>query len=268
MYSKETRPAGPPRTSLFDDTIHWTMSYPGLSSRMQSNSPKFEQILALPTLNIACGEWKIMCELIKTRLAQVEWELGFPEYFKLSINQGLINLSLRRLHSWRRLIPLYREILADTLNESIPRLSQFMSHSATHSDDTQGASAAQTSSEPFTLRDIISDFEKVSAQMKELQDRTDRIASVLMAAISIEDSRRGLQENRNVSRLTWLATLFIPLTFIAGLFSMQSDIGSLRLTFGWYFAAAIPVTSLALGLAMNIKLFTLPRIKRQSPRGH
>lgn len=108
------------------------------------------------------------------------------------------------------------------------------------------------------------DFESVSSQMKELQDRTDRLTSVVMAAISIEDSRRGLQENKNVARLTWLATVFIPLTFISGFFSMQSDISSLKNTFGWYFAAAVPVTALALGLAMNITLLRLPR--RRQPR--
>lgn len=168
MYSKDTRPSGPPRTSLFDDTVYWASSYPGFPSRLQDNSSKFEQILVLPTLNIACGEWKVMCELIKTRLAQVEWEVGFPEYFKLSINQGLINLSLKRLHSWRRLIPLYREMLAETINESIPLLSQFISHSATPSDDTQSSRGPKASSEQIILCDIISDFEKLSVQMKEL----------------------------------------------------------------------------------------------------
>jgi Mg2+ and Co2+ transporter CorA len=200
-----------------------------------------------------------MCEYIKARLGQIEWQLGFPEQFGTGMSQNLINQSVKRLHAWRRLIPLYREMLTE-ISEPVAMAGNLVAHETTLLSDTGITIQSQTPPEKSTLDSIISDFEKVSRQMKELQDRTDRLTSVLMAAISIEDSRRGLQENQNVARLTWLATVFIPLTFITGLFSMTQDISSLKFTFGWYFAAAIPVTALALGLAMNISLLPLPRL--------
>ena len=242
-------PAGPPRTSLFEDIVYWTMTYPWFSSLGHSDAPNIKHLLAQPTLYIACAEWNIMCEYIKARLGQIEWQLGFPEQFGTDMNQNLINHSVKRLHAWRRLIPLYREMLTETVSESVATLFTGMS----------STTQSHTPPEMSALDNITSDFEKVSRQMKELQDRTDRLTSVVMAAISIEDSRRGLQENQNVARLTWLATVFIPLAFITGLFSMQQDLSSLKYTFGWYFAAAIPVTALALGLAMKVSLLPLPK---------
>lgn len=142
-------------------------------------------------------------------------------------------------------------MLSETIEQAVPFTSRLRSNtiipSGVNNTSIQSHSSFNTVSE-----DITPDFRNVLDKMKELQDRTDRLTSVVVAAISIEDSRRGLQENRNLARLTWLATIFIPLTFITGLFSMQSDIASLRLTFGWYFASAVPVTVLALAFAMNL----------------
>jgi Mg2+ and Co2+ transporter CorA len=89
----------------------------------------------------------------------------------------------------------------------------------------------------------------------ELQSRTDRLTSVVITAISMEDSRRGPRESRNVSRLTWLAFVFIPLSSLTGVFSMQSDITTLRFTFAWYFASAVPVTPFTLSVALALSRF-------------
>lgn len=240
---------GPPRTSLFEDLIYWTSTYPWFQPPgKDSKEPlKAKDILTQPTLHIACGEWNIMCELIKTRLGQIEWELGFPEQFGSNMNQKLINQSVRRLHAWRRLIPVYREMLSETINESARLQSNLTPQDVAASHNTQDIPGFWSGPQQSSTNNIIADFKRVLNQMNELQGRTDRITSVLMAAISIEDSR-------HVAGLTWLATVFIPLSFIAGLFSMQPDITTLSYTFGWYFAAAVPLTAIALVLATNIKI--------------
>lgn len=256
MFETAGPPTAPPRTSLFEDIIHWTTAYPWFSCPRLSD---IKQVFTQPILHLVCAEWNIMCEYIKTRLGQIEWELGFPEQFHTGMDQDLINLSVRRLHTWRRLIPLYREMLAETTNEFVLIASHLAGNDKRASSGAGNTIRPGSPSDYGIDKDIMSDFEIVSSQMKELQDRTDRLTSVLMAAISIDDSRRGLQENKNVARLTWLATVFIPLTFISSFFSMQPDISSLKNTFGWYFATAVPVTALALGSAMNITLLHLPR---------
>ena len=74
-------------------------------------------------------------------------------------------------------------------------------------------------------------------------------SSVVTAIISIEDSRRSQADNRNVARLTWLATFFIPLSYVASLFSMQDNIGELRPTMRLYFKWAVPVAAFSMILA-------------------
>ena len=257
MHRSTPSPTGPPRTSLFEDVVYWAMRYPWFSSSEVGDLTAIGHALTYPILYLACAEWGIMCEYIKARLGQIEWELGFPEQFHSSKEKDVISLSVRRLHTWRRLIALYRDMIFETVNDSIPTLSRLTSQKTGLSGDRGTSSGTRSPYDQISEGDIILDFEGVSRQMKDLQDRTDRLTSVLMAAISIQDSRRGLQENQNVARLTWLATVFIPLTFVAGLFSMQPDIQSLKDTFGWYFAAAVPITAVALAVAMNINILPL-----------
>lgn len=264
MYCQTPSPPGPPRTSLFDDLVHWATEYPWFPSPGAGHLSDIRRVLTQPVLYLACAEWIIICEYIKTRLGQIEWELGFPEQFHHDNDQDFINESLKRLHTWRRLILHYREMIEETINESAPLALDFIDRPTTASNSTDRVAPSCNAPRDVADDDISQDFNKVASQMKELQDRTDRLTSVLMAAISIEDSRRGLQENHNVARLTWLATLFIPLSFICGLFSMQQDISSLKRTFGWYFAAAVPVTVLSIGMAMSIHL--IPLSKKKVPR--
>jgi hypothetical protein len=112
-------PAGPPRVSLFEDLIHWSLKYPWFPpSNTQNASLENALVFVQPLLHIACAEWFIMCEYIKTRLGQIEWELGFPSQF--SRDTEAIDVSLKRLHTWRRLIPLYRDMLTGPLETLFP----------------------------------------------------------------------------------------------------------------------------------------------------
>ena len=65
--------------------------------------------------------------------------------------------------------------------------------------------------------------------------------SVATSLIQAIDSRRSLTETINISRLTYLALSFIPLTFVSGLFSMNDNIAPGGKLFGLYFAVSIPL---------------------------
>lgn len=164
-------------------------------------------------------------------------------------------------------MPLYREMLTETLE----RLFRFPCND-TNLINTRGIDdidvgccnlghygnyrSSSTPEGPITA--LRPDFRLVLSYMEEHQQRIDRLTSVVAAVISIRDSRRGLADNRNLARLTWLATFFIPLSFVASLFSMQQDITELTETIKWYFAAALPLAAISLGLALTL---TLPRVQ-------
>jgi fatty acid desaturase len=71
--------------------------------------------------------------------------------------------------------------------------------------------------------------------------RVDRIQDRGNAEMQLGAARESFAESYGVVRLTWLATIFIPRTFMSGLFSMTEDVGSRKGTFKTYFAAAIPL---------------------------
>ena len=126
---------------------------------------------------------------------------------------------------------MLREMIDETIHHALPAADRL----------TMQGRGLNTS---FT--DICSDFERVRSFLSELQGRVDRLTAVVSSEISTEDSRRGLNENRNLSRLTWLATTFVPLTFVASLFSMSDNVAEMKYTMGWYFVTAIPLTMLTL----------------------
>ena len=84
------------------------------------------------------------------------------------------------------------------------------------------------------------DFARVLSYIEEYRQRIDLVTTI----ISISDNQDDFEYNQKVARLTWLATFFIALSFLTGLFSMTDDITTLHEPMKWYFAAAIPLARL------------------------
>jgi Mg2+ and Co2+ transporter CorA len=219
------------------------------------------QVLTKPTIYTICAEWLIVCEYVKARLSQIEWELDMPHLFR---SKGdAIDSSLGRLHTWRRHIPVFRDMVTETLEHALPaaaRLTTPSPQSSTAPSSPLSYTARSVMPDNIVINfenvegfeDIIPDFRRVLAALNELQERVDRLTSVVTSEISIEDSRRGLKESHNMARVTWLATVFIPLTFIAGLYSMNESVSALKATYGWYFLTAIPFTLIIMAIGWFI----------------
>ena len=248
----EEIPEGPPRNSLYNDVIYWAKRTHTFRTTPSSNPTSNVHIPIRALLHIICSEWLTIADYIKTRLGQIEWEISFPEDFLDKHSD--IDVALKKLHVWRRLVPLYREELTETL--------QRVFHFPCHAPPSFGASTVNCpcprnnleSVTPGPISAFRDDFARALSYMEEHQQRIDRLTSVVTAIISIKDSRRAQQDNRNVARLTWLATFYIPLSFVTGFFSMQSDITLLTETYKWYFAAALPLATLSLGLALALNV--------------
>lgn len=128
-------------------------------------------------------------------------------------------------------MPLYDSMILETIN-------------------TLFGDAGQSSGQPSNnLTATKRDFQLLHSRMEGLQNRIERIVAVTTAVMSIEESRRALDQNRNLARLTYLAVIFIPMSFVSSLFSMTDDLSTLKATFWVYFTVAIPLSIIALGVA-------------------
>ena len=225
----------PPRTSIFEEVIYWT-------SKLQDNEiltlPNNPRIFVKKALLIVCAEWRILAKYLTTRMTQLEWELddvdkGPPTRSTQNVEQlypfrhpkGLEE-SFNALNKWKRRMPVYQEWITETLNHIITR------------EDFMGS----TSSAISELKD---DFLELQSALTEVIGRSDRIQSSVANIVSITENKKAIRLNQIAMRLTYLAVVFVPMTFVSGLFSMQADVTQLKMTFWVYFACAVPLTILA-----------------------
>ncbi|ETS81772.1 hypothetical protein PFICI_06774 [Pestalotiopsis fici W106-1] len=218
-----------PKSSVLKDLLFWITQMTKEDIESISTNPK---AMMFRMAQIICSDWNILVRYITARLGQIEWELERPD-FRLNSkgkNQydGSLAASLHKLHTWRRRLPLYKAMVKETEEKLFGEL---LAPRDTNPNDC--------------LLKMKKDFEIVTAGLVELWDRTERIATVATAVTSIEESRRAMDQNRALGRLTYLAVIFAPLSFISSFFSMAPELGELTRTIWIYFVVAIPVSLIA-----------------------
>ncbi|KAL9949669.1 hypothetical protein ACHAO5_000502 [Verticillium nonalfalfae] len=263
-------PEGPKQTSIFDDFVHWAQKpecFPQLSFE---ECPSRIHIPMAALLHLLASEWLLIIDYVKARLNIIDWELAYPQHFVK--NPDDIDGRMRKLHAWRRFIPVFREMLSDML------LRVF--HSSSHIEtmrgsdfDTRAWLAYQTNNDG-RVHDLITDvvlqpykrdFALALGAMEEFQKRLERLTQLAVQTSIVDDSRRSMADNRNLHRLTWLATLFLPLSFIAALLSMQSKVSELGHTLWVWAVVAAPSAGLTLGVVLLISSITVKKAMSDFP---
>ena len=198
--------------SLFEDLLHWAQN---------SITRDKAQLPADVLLRLILAEWQAMTDYINTRLNQISWEIEHPNHF----GTGDRRSALDKLHIWRRWVPVCREMLSETLRQG--NEYQLWNPSG---QEGQGV-----------MQQYAADFKLSLGFMEEYQQRIDNLTAVVTAVISIEDAERNAQDSKNVRNLTILATLFIPPTFFATLFSMtDGPLSELSHAMKWWAVASVP----------------------------
>src|SRR5207248_1813024 len=93
-------------------------------------------------------------------------------------------------------------------------------------------------------RDGLDDF---LIQLRRMQGELERVkvlGSVLPGNLAVIASKQSLEEAHSVARLTVMALTFVPLSFVASLFSMQGDVAPGGRKFWIFFAVALPLLAL------------------------
>lgn len=208
----------PKGTTPVQQFIFWTLNQSNCKANVPPPTP---DLLPLAYFTIVCSQWLILCEYVNTRLGQVEWE----------VERGLMHLhaqdfdhTLQTLLTWRRRMPIYHSFVERTISRISARYTSGADNPPWHS-----------------WNDILTNLRDILRRLDILNRRTDNIMSVSMAITQREESRNAVQESHALNRISYLAFIFVPLSFLATFFSMSGDFPIK--TYRVYAIIALPVSA-------------------------
>jgi len=204
----------------YDLEQYWERNIPAC---FDPQNPTLQSIAFYP-LRIVAAEWVKYVAVMHHCLKHYEYgNEGATELERLERN-------LRELQSWRRRSMLSQQKVQSVLRLLRPRI------------------ASDLNDKP-SLQNLMADFEFINAKIEDYGRRLESMLPVVASLVQIIDARRSFAETSNISRLTVLALVFVPLNYVSSLFSMNpiNLPGSDR--FWVYFVVAIPVTLLVFIIA-------------------
>ena len=195
------------------------------STILEPSKPTLQALSYLP-LKIVAAEWINYISVMSFCLKHYETSDMSQD---LQAELDRLSSNLRTLQTWRR------RVLA-----SIEKICYLIRYLKLHEQTTPY-------SENWTgLRE---DYEFIYAGIEDRGKRVDSMIPVITSFIQLVESRRALLETANVTRLTVLAVIFVPLSFVATLFSMNEKFGPGGSMFWMYFAIALPISLFVLFFA-------------------
>lgn len=202
----------PHRNNLLDDMIHYWMQQ--TPPDMDLNKHLLLYLCYFP-LRIVAGEWMIYSIVMDRTIKQYEYSSKDFSNFHEALNK--LDSDIKSLQSWRRRVK--------NSQHRIRALSTFLS--------------AFDCSEAHDLKE---DFGYIFEKITECGRILEMTIPLVTSFVQIIDSRRAFAETTNITRLTILALVFLPLSFVSSLFSMNDANAPGGHQFWVYFAVAVPVT--------------------------
>jgi hypothetical protein len=221
LYDSFSNEIDEQRGSLLDDLqYYWTRSVPEC---FNATNPSLQALSYYP-LKIVAAEWVKYVAVMHHCIKQFEYQhKSLPELDQFDRDLG-------ELQAWGR-----RTFLSQSKVEALIRLLRSPNFN-THKGDRQ-------------LDCLAEDLDFILHKMQDAGRRLENKLPIVMTSVQIADTRRTYAEQADIKRLTVLALVFVPLTFIASLFSMNSQNMPGSKDFWVYFAVAIPVTLLVVFIA-------------------
>jgi hypothetical protein len=207
---------GKTRGSLFEEIVDfWQRDLP---PGFNMDNPTIQLLVYYPLRRIA-AEWVKYVDVMRHCMKLYRHDqMEPPSLDKINYDlQGLQGWRLRSLNSQEKVDTVLRKLKAQNAVDLDPESRAIM--------------------EP-----IIEDYEFILDNIELAGTKLENMLPVVTSLIQIVDTRQSLAETANITRLTVLALVFIPLSYVASLFSMNEKNMPGSAHFWVYFAVAIPAT--------------------------
>lgn len=190
------------------------------------NAPTLVSISYYP-LKVVAAEWMTYLEVLYHSTKEYEYD---SSALSASMEKlAVLYTDLYALQKWAR------RIMASS--HKLHYVIRFLKHRSDHDRDKE------------SIIQLIEDYEHIASTIGIYGRRLEATVPIVTSLIQIIDSQRSLIETANITRLTYLAMVFVPLTFVASLFSMNEKITSSVHSFWLYCAVAIPMCALVFLIA-------------------
>lgn len=103
--------------------------------------------------------------------------------------------------------------------------------------------------------DLVGDLKHLETLIDDHSRSLDALNPIIMALVQLQDTRRSISQAQDVRHLTYIALIFIPLSYIASLFSMAEQFGPGSEGFWIYWASSLPVAVAIVGLSFAVSKF-------------
>jgi Mg2+ and Co2+ transporter CorA len=178
--------------------------------------------LAYYPVRIILNEWNIYTSLVSRYSKYYEYSIS-------DITHTLHNDDIIDLQRWRR--------RSQRSQHKLTALSDFISF--------------QLDEEPKQKRwtQVLQDIRYLQRQIEIYSMSLEQMLTVATSMVQIFDSRRSITEALHIKRLTYVALVFIPLSWVASLFSMGEGFLPGQQFFWVYFSISLPLVVLVLLLS-------------------
>lgn len=229
--------SSPSRHSLKEDLeYYFDRKLPG---SFNENSPSLWAISDYP-LRIVAQEWSRYEAVLYRCIKYFEYSNNETTDFLLGLEK--LETDLRLLQGWRR------RILSS--QQKIDNVTRFIRAQGNYLLGDR------------EMEETLEDYSHLGKTMETYGQRLENMLPIVTSLVQVVDSRRSFAETENISRLTVLALVFVPLTFVSSLFSMSGEIAPGSRRFWVYFAVAIPLTLVVSILARlsNVGVGRFPKL--------
>lgn len=170
-------------------------------------------------LRIALAEWVLYSHLVSRYHKHYEYSL--QDVHKRPLESDIVDLQ-----RWRRRLAQSRHKL--TL------LSQFITYWKKDEVDKQ----------PWDM--ILLDIDSIISKLQHYGHSMEQVVPVATGMVQLLDARESARQAANVTTLTYIATVFVPLSWVAGLFSMSDRFLPGGEKFWVYMSTAFPLSLVVL----------------------
>ncbi|KLU92676.1 hypothetical protein MAPG_11664 [Magnaporthiopsis poae ATCC 64411] len=220
---------------------------PRLATAAAAPSPDLILAFSYYPIRIALAHWVMYTQLTSR----------FLKYYEYSLSDvgARLHKDLVDLQRWRRRCKqsIYKvESLAVAVNYWLHELDR----GAPKEDDY--------SSCPARVRyweSVLQDIGQINAQLQGYNKSLELMIPVATSMVQLMDARESLLHASNTTRLTYIALIFVPLSWVASIFSMTDEYQPGREKFWVYFAIGLPLVLVIL-LASTLRFSSAKALGR------